>query len=501
MSSQLKSAAVISYLAIFLNIVIGFLYTPWMIRNIGKSDYGLYILVTSFLSYFVMDFGLGQTIARYLSKYKIENKISEIHNLLGLVSKVYLILNVFIVIALTIVYFFSDQIFLKLTPNEVHTFKNIYIIVGFYSLLSFTFLPLDSVFIAYERFSILKKIDLANKLGTVMLMIIFLSLGYKLYALVLVNVLVTITVILVKIIISKNWLQLKINISYTNKQLLKELFKFSFWVSIIGIAQRLLVNISPTILGIVSGTTQIAIFSIGVVIEGYIWTLAHALNGLFLPEISRLEIGANNKTEITNLMIKVGRIQLLVMGLFFIGLIVLGKDFIILWMGNSFAESYYVILLLIVPSIITVTQEVAYTYLFVINELKYRAVLFILASLISLIISYTLGSIYGAVGSAIGIFIATILCHVLGMNIVYWKKLKLDIPRFFKEVFGSQLVVWILVMTTGFFLNYFLKIDNLWVSFIIKGGVVTILFITSQWLFGMKQSEKDLIKGILKGRL
>jgi len=334
MNSQIKKGAIISYAAIFLNIVIGFLYTPWMIKSIGKSDYGLYILVTSFLSYFVMDFGLSQTIAKYLSKYKIENKIIEMQNLLGLVSKVYLFINILIIFVLGVLYFFADDIFLKLSPQEIQTFKSIYIIVGFYSLLSFTFLPLDSVFIAYERFSVLKKIDLFNKLGTVALMIGCLILGYKLYALVAVNALMNIIVVIIKISIARNWFNLRINIFHKDKSLLKELFMFSFWVSIIGIAQRLLVNISPSILGIVSGTEQIAIFAIGVVIEGYIWTLAHALNGLFLPEISRLEMQENNKTVISNLMIKVGRIQLIVMGIFFLGLIILGKDFVVLWMGK-----------------------------------------------------------------------------------------------------------------------------------------------------------------------
>ncbi|OBS13151.1 hypothetical protein ATE49_13885 [Elizabethkingia miricola] len=501
MSSQIKKGAIISYATIFINIVIGFLYTPWMIRTIGKSDYGLYILATSFLSYFVMDFGLSQTIARYLAKYKIENKINEIKNLLGLVGKVYLILNFLIIIILIIVYFFSDQIFVKLTQEEIVKFKNIYVIVGFYSLLSFTFLPLDSIFIAYEKFSVLKKLDLLNKLGTVALMIVFLFLGYKLYALVLINALVTIIVISIKLIISYNWLQIRINFSYKDRQLLKELFKFSFWVSVIGIAQRLLVNISPTVLGMVSGTEQIAIFSIGVVIEGYIWTLAHALNGLFLPEISRLEKKDDNKTEITNLMIKVGRIQLLIMGLFFIGLIVLGKDFILLWMGNGFSASYYVILFLILPSIITITQEVAYTYLFVINELKYRAILFLTASIISFIISYYLSSLYGAIGSAIGIFVGVMLCHVIGMNYIYWKKIKLDIPRFYKEVFGRQLFLWIIILLIGFFINKNIRFENLWLSFIFKGVFLSILFILGQWFYGMKGEEKNMIKKLFKGRL
>lgn len=499
--NQLKVAALLSYGTIILNIIIGFLYTPWMIKSIGLSDYGIYILVTSFLSYFVMDFGLSSTIARYLTKYKIENKTAEMHNLLGLVAKVYVVLNIIIIIALFIVYLYSNQIFVKLTANEIITFKNVFLIVGFYSLLSFSFLPIDSVFIAYEKFSALKKLDLFNKLGTVALMIIFLLLDFKLYALVLINAFFTILIILIKIFISKREFGLSINFTYKDNFLLKELFKFSTWVAIIGIAQRLLVNVAPTVLAMVSGTRQIAIFSIAVVIEGYIWTLAHALNGLFLPEISKIETRENNKVEVTNLMIKVGRIQLIVTGVFFIGLIILGKDFVVLWMGEDFSQSYYVILLLVLPSIVTVTQEVAYTYLFVINELKYRAILFIGASIISFGISYYLSSYYGAIGSGIGIFTGIMLCHVIGMNFIYWKRIKLDIPRFFKECFGSQLLVWLPLLLFGFFLQNYIVLPSLIIAFIIKGFILIIFYIILQWFVGMRVNEKNMIIGMLKGRI
>mgnify|MGYP001540049099 CR=1 FL=1 len=72
--NQIKTGAIISYVALFLNIVIGLLYTPWMINTIGKADYGLYTLAMSVISLFVFDFGLGSAITRFVSKYLAENR-------------------------------------------------------------------------------------------------------------------------------------------------------------------------------------------------------------------------------------------------------------------------------------------------------------------------------------------------------------------------------------------------------------------------------------------
>ena len=490
-NAQIKKGALLSYAAIVFNIIAGFIYTPWMVSQIGKSDYGLYILVTAFLTYFVMDFGLGQTIARFITNYKVKNEIEKINQLLGLTTRFYLFINLLIFVVLIGAYFFIENIFLQLTPLEIEKFKIVYLIAGGFSLLSFPFLPLEGVLIAYEKFVALKLCDVISKVSIIVLMVIALLMGYKLYALVAINAFVGIVIILVKLIVIKKSLPLRPDLKFRSKPLLKELFKFSFWISVIGIAQRLLINIAPLVLGIVSGTEAIAIFSIGVIIEGYTWTFAHALNGLFLSKVSQLNLEENNLKEITNLMIRVGRIQLIVMGLLLIGLIALGQEFIILWMGESFKESYFVVILLIAPGFISLTQEIAYTYLFVINELKYRALLFLTAAVGSLILSFLLAPTLGALGCAIGIFTATMACHVIGMNYIYWKKIKLDIPRFFKECFGSLLLPLILTLLFGFFLSYSFPSTN-FLIFIIKALTLSLFYILSVWFLGLKIEEKEL---------
>ena len=55
-SRAIKSGVALSYFVIIFNIVAGLIYTPWMIRHIGRADYGLYVLVTSFLAYFTVDY-------------------------------------------------------------------------------------------------------------------------------------------------------------------------------------------------------------------------------------------------------------------------------------------------------------------------------------------------------------------------------------------------------------------------------------------------------------
>ena len=71
--SQIKTASIVSYLTIFTNIIVGIGLTPFILSSLGKSEYGLYMLVGSLIGYLaLLDFGLNSTTVRFVSKYRHE---------------------------------------------------------------------------------------------------------------------------------------------------------------------------------------------------------------------------------------------------------------------------------------------------------------------------------------------------------------------------------------------------------------------------------------------
>jgi len=491
--NQIRKGAIISYLAIILNIIAGLLYTPWMVEQIGVSDYGLYALVGSFLSYFVMDFGLGQAIARFIVNALVKGNEREIEKIISITTKIYLIIATIIAVALLITFFLLSSIFSNFTLEEIGKFKIIYCIAGFFSILNFPFTPQYGILIAYERFVVLKTTDLIQKLGVIVLMIIAILCGYGLFTLVFINGLVCFVLSLYKYWYIRYSMNVKINFNFFDKLLVKRLFKFSFWVFIIGIAQRLFLNLAPTILGIFANTAQIAVFAIGMSLDAYTWTFANALNGLFLPKVAKLSLVSHTREQINELMIKIGRLQLLIVGFIIAGIVIFGKSFVLLWMGDEFAESYIVAICLIIPGIITLTQEIANSLLFVENKIRYRAILFISASGISVVVGVLLAPYYGATGVAVGVLIALLICHVIGMNIVYHKVLKLDIIDFFRQCHFKMFLPMILAIAISLILKYFNPISS-WMVLLMQAIIFTIIFYSLTWFFFMNDYEKSLLK-------
>ena len=306
--SQIRNGTLLSYAGLGVNILIGLLYTPWMIHSIGRDNFGLYTLAISIISLFVFDFGLSSAVSRFLSKYLAEGNQQKANNCLGLVARLYIGIDVVLFLIFVGVYFFIPDIYTKLTAEEITKFKVIYVIASIFSVISFPFIPCNGILVSNEKFVQLKLCDLAHKLIIVAAMSVCLLLGYGLYALVAVNAFAGISTILLKLGCIKKYTQTRPNFNYRNPQERREIFLFSGWTSLTAISQRMIFNIAPTILGMMSGSSSIAILGVAITIEGYVYTFASALNGMFLPRVSAILV--QDKGNLLPLMIKIGRITI-----------------------------------------------------------------------------------------------------------------------------------------------------------------------------------------------
>ena len=130
-TKQIKAGALLSYFGVAINILAGLLYTPWMVRQIGQSDYGLYTLATSVTAFFLMDFGISGAISRLISRYRAQGREDEVKNILGLTYKMYLVIDGLIFLALFIIFLFMQNIFVRLSAAEIEKFRIVFVMVGF----------------------------------------------------------------------------------------------------------------------------------------------------------------------------------------------------------------------------------------------------------------------------------------------------------------------------------------------------------------------------------
>ncbi len=491
MKNQIKVGAIISYFSIFVNVIMGLIYTPWMIKTIGQSDYALYVLATSIITMFTIDFGLSTAVSRFTSKYVAEGDKQKENDFLGLAYKLYMLISLASFLILLIVFVFLDKIYVSLSPEELYRFKIVYGIAGAYSVISFPFITFNGILTAHERFIELKICDLFNKIGTVLLVVLALLSRLGLFSLVFANALMGIVTIVVKFYFIKRNTTINVNFNFWDKNLLMEIFGFSFWTTIGSIAQNFLVVIAPSILAIVSNTTEVAIFGFANSIGSYICLLATGIDGFFIPRISRIVSSNKQKEELTPLMIKVGRFQLFVLGLVAVGFLCLGKKFILLVMGKEYLLAYKCVLFYLVYSIICYPQQIGNTALIVTNNVKTRAIISMIAALVNVSLSFGFSYLWGSIGTCFALCIAIILRTIL-LDIKYKKILHIDLKQYFKKCHLSFLPVWVLVMIVSMSFSYLIK-EVTWFTFVIEVIFICIIYFIG-CLFVMNKKEKNIFK-------
>jgi O-antigen/teichoic acid export membrane protein len=491
-SQQIKLGAVLSYLALGINVLSGLIYTPWMISSIGQGEFGLFTLAMSVINLFVFDFGLSVAATRFVSKYLAEGKEDMANKCLGLFYKLYFYIDIVLIIVLTSIYFFIPQIYRELTPSEMEDFKVVYAVAAIYSVIQFPFLPINGILTAYEKFVQIKVCDVLQKVIVVGSMTFCLLIGWGLYALVCVNAVSGVLTIIMKIWCIKHYTNSNLTFGYHDRNLFYSIISFSGWTTIVSLCQRLIFTIVPTILGMISGSVAIAVFGVASAIEGYVFNFAYALNGMFLPRVSQI---LAKGCDVMPLMIKVGRIQMMIVGAITMGFFCIGSHFIRIWVGPNFEESYICTIFLILPTLLFLPQDIGLQIIIVKNEVKFQAIVWSLMAVINVILSYILGISSGAIGVSLSIFIAYTI-RTIGLDVILKKRLHLELFIFFKEVFMK--VGWVIIPVTllSIFINNYIPSMGI-VAFLIKA-----LIFSSLYMFGIilvsNKEEKELFKQPIK---
>jgi O-antigen/teichoic acid export membrane protein len=217
-----------------------------------------------------------------------------------------------------------------------------------------------------------------------------------------------------------------------------------------------------------------------------------AISGVFLPRITAMTTYSESDKSISDLFIRTGRIQFIVMAFILTGFIIFGKQFIIIWAGADYADVYIIALLFFIPLTIPLIQNLGITILQARNKVKFRALLYIAIAVFSLGLQLLLVKKYGGIGCAAAICTGLVLGHIIVMNIYYYKKQGIDIPKFWKEI-GKMSFTPLILGSTAFFLLRFVELNNI---FALGLGVMlfSLIYIPIFWFAGMNQSERDLMK-------
>ena len=172
-----------------------------------------------------------------------------------------------------------------------------------------------------------------------------------------------------------------------------------------------------------------------------------------------------------------------------LGFICLGNDFIKLWVGDTFNESFLCTVLIILPSFFSSPQQIAGEALPAKNKVKKQSIIYMNTAFINIVLACLFIYWWGSLGACIAISV-TYFIRWAFTNVLYIKELNISVKRFYSESLFKLLPAFLITLIVGIALNYIITEVSI-LSFIVKVFVFFLVYIIGIVLL-MNKYEREI---------
>lgn len=490
--NQRKAGALLSYISLGINSIIGVIYIPLLLYFLTKEQYGLYQLIGAMIAYLgTMDFGLANTTTRYYSGYLATGNKEKQQNLLAIMGILYSIISV-LIIAVGIGLFFAllPAYTHTLTAQELTTAKYLFGIM----LFNISFMIPGNIFVAvinsHERFIFARILSLCNIILQPCVVVLALSMKPSVLLVALAQTFCALSVILINAYYCFAKLHVRFKLQRWDNQFVKEILKFSFFIFLIALMDLVYVKTGQVVLGALVGTAAVAVYSVGVQFLMMYRQMSGAIFSVFLPYFSAKAAQSNDMTDINATFIKVSRLEFFILSLLLCGFILYGKSVILLWVGADFLPAYGYGILFMLGWLWISSQNTASLIVQAKNKHKGYALLYVLTGVLSLILAVPFARRWGGMGCAL----ATVSSLLIGQGLltnIYYARLGIDIKGYFKNTIPFALTAGFTLLL-GIGLTHCCIPNGMW-QLVWQIPLFTSMFFALHWVVVFNSYEKNLL--------
>jgi O-antigen/teichoic acid export membrane protein len=292
---------------------------------------------------------------------------------------------------------------------------------------------------------------------------------------------------------------IQINPQYSNlpTSILREIMIFSFWIFVSNIVGQLYNATDTVMMGAIPAlaTVGVAVYSVGNTFNSIVLSITIGISSLLSPRVNKMVFSGVANEELTDLSIRIGRLQGYIFSLIVSGFVAFGQPFIQFYAGSGYEDAYWVAILMMIPNMIPLVQSVCLNVIVAKNKHKFRSLVYLGIAIANVIGTWFLMQLWGVIGAALMTGLALIIGQGVIMNWYYHNKTGLNMIRFWKEVGPIYLIPFILCILTLFLSSIinFYQLSTMLIGIIIY----TLVFCLLTWLFVFNSYEKELFSGML----
>lgn len=497
-TKQIKAGAVFSYLLILTNTFYGLFFVPFLISRLGQGEYGVYKIIASLIgSVTILDLGIGGTILRYIAKFNAEKDEKQLSNFsaMGFIEATGLSLIMLAVGA--VIYFSLDRFYgQSLTAEEFAKAKQLFLLFLIVLALSTYEKVVFGIIAGCEHYAFANLLKLLRIVLKIAISVVLLLRISDSAILLYVEIGLLVAMMIAQLAYIRGKIGIRIRFHYWDKTLFGQSFKYTILTFIQSVAVQFNSNLDNMVIGSALGAVEVAVYSVGLQLYSMFEQFALAFSDLMLPTVSKqIAQGADNR-RLEDTVIKVGRFEFMALGGALGGFIVIGKEFINLWLGKDYLFAWKVALILMVPTMIPLIQNVCLSVLRAKNKMGFRTVAVSVMAVFNLLITVIGVKRYGSIAACIGTATGLVLANIIAMNIYYVKAMKLHILRVFGGIFARTLPCCAVATLLLALLHSFVPAGN-WMIWIAKVICFVVIYGLLLLVYGLNANEKQILFGRL----
>jgi O-antigen/teichoic acid export membrane protein len=316
--------------------VVAFFVSPFVVRHLGNSGYGIWALTMSVTGYLgLLDAGVRGAVTRYVARFHARAEADNASRVVASGLTIFLAAGALAVIfsvgvALTVVPS------LKIPESYHATTRVIVVLAGINVAVSLVCGVFGGVVVALQRFDLSNGVEIIGGVFRTVFIVLVLSRGGGLISLAVVHLAFGIlTGLAYPLLAFRIYPQLTINFRGVDKESLKLIFAFSFYSFLLQASMYLTFYTDSIVIGAFLPVSAVTFFAIGGNLLAYSRGLLSGVSTAATPLASALE-ATGNADELRRVLLKGARFATMVFLPIGITFLLRGRSFISLWMGPSY---------------------------------------------------------------------------------------------------------------------------------------------------------------------
>ena len=484
------------YAASLIAVAVG--VTPVLVRTLGKTEFGIWILVGSLALYLeLLEFGFGGATIKKIAQVEAVGSRQELRHVASTSFWILAVPGLIALMAGIVISYFFSSIF-DIPPELETAALVVCLLITFDLALSIPSDTFGGVLIGLQRYDVLNTTLLIVVLSQAAATVLILVLGGGLIELAIVTVSIGLLGQLSRFIIARRLLGGPLlSPRLIQRKLIRPLASMSIWFSLSETATVITIRLDPVVVGVVVGVPEAAVYAVGQKLALACTQLVSPLTDGFFPLSSKLD-AEGDKARLRGAILTGTRISMALAIPIGLTVAILAHPAIEAWVGGGYEKAGLIVVLLVSNTVLAMLTGVGIHMLMGVGSFKYPSLALAAEAAVNLGLSIALGLRYGIVGVALGSLLATALVHVA-----------LALP-YIARTFQLSLVGWLVSLlrahvlpagATGALGWVFLSLGVNGLGQVVGAGVAMMLtYFIAFWLTGVDSEERATLLRLARSR-